>query len=64
MRYCFVRDGDYHWYLIPIEFRDDFYDWVEAMENCEDHKEKLDYTKYIINGVFSYSFENPKEIKY
>lgn len=38
--WCFVTDNDGHWYKIPVEERENFYKWVELME--DDHWDSED----------------------
>lgn len=40
-RWCFVRDDDGHWYLIPLEDQEEFYNDLEKGEedNWCDYKE-------------------------
>jgi hypothetical protein len=27
--YCLVQDNDAHWYVIPVQNREEWYDWLE-----------------------------------
>jgi len=59
MKYCFIQDNDYHWFMIPIKFKSDFYQWVESMEKCYRFAPKIDYEECMINCPSEYSVENP-----
>ena len=34
--FCFVNDGDGHWYIIEVSQRQEFEDYCQAMENDGD----------------------------
>jgi hypothetical protein len=69
-RYRFVQDDDCHWYMIPADKLQAFYDWEEGMLAEEEaFGMGTDYTydgerfdKYVTGGGIAHiTFENPKE---
>lgn len=58
-RWCFVRDDDGHWYLIPLEDQEEFYNdlekgeedyWCDFNNKWEGHRE---------TSPAAFSFSNP-----
>ena len=73
-RFCFVTDGDCHWYLAPVKYRDKAQEYFEACERYWSiENNKSGYTKYPDPGdepewlrrldcVGGVSFLDPKEL--
>lgn len=55
-RMQFVQDDSCHWYLIPAGERDNFNNWVAAMENYGADYIGKDYDQHRIDGHPSHYF--------
>lgn len=65
-RYMFIRDDDCHWYIIPIEKKKAFDNWVQSSDEYNSLRINEEYTgenfdSYMINGPERYTFIDPKE---
>lgn len=60
MKYIFIQDHDCHWYMIPQEFRTDFYVYVDNMEDDKYSESDINFDFYRINNPSDYCFENPR----
>ena len=53
--YCFVTDHSGHWFKINVSQREDFYDYIETMEN-DAVWEGEDYDQYRCMHPVNYMF--------
>ena len=58
MYFCFIKDDDGHWYLVPEQQRSAIYTILDAISNDEDSSCE-DVDKYRINSPTDYLFTNP-----
>jgi hypothetical protein len=59
-RYTIVSDNDGHDYVIPVGEDEQFYAWVDAMEDGQDYAGK-DFEPYRLGGSLSLlSFTDPR----
>ena len=55
---CFVSDDDAHWYCIPVDDKELFYQWLDGDD------ENFDFNECRLNmHISNYCFENFSEIK-
>lgn len=63
IRYCFRRDDDSHWYMIPIENRELFSTMLDVAENDFHEAFNSMFDRYRLGGgPESLSFEHPLEV--
>lgn len=62
-RYTLVSDNDGHHYIIPIDFKDAFYKWLETLECFEGEESTFEdydkYDEYRVN-ISGWSFTDPQ----
>lgn len=65
-KWFFGKDQDSHSYMIPFELHEK---WIEMTINDidDDDDERVDefekiFSKYMINSIYDYVFDNPKKI--
>lgn len=64
MKYCFVSDYDCHNYLIPFNLKSEFESLRDESDENEDYSKFNDlFSKYMINGIEGYYFEEPELIE-
>lgn len=63
MRYCFLRDDDCHWYMIPVEKAKLFSQLlVNSLENDDYCDFCNEFGEYCIDSPQHYTFEDPEEV--
>ena len=60
--FCFVHDGDGHWYIIEVSQRQEFEDYREAMEN-DGEWHGVDFNKYRSMHPVNYMFSSRETLK-
>jgi hypothetical protein len=64
--YCIVPDDDGHWFLIPSDRREQWYNWlnknIKAGDNADWNQLEITWAQPI-NGPSSIQFSNPREIE-
>lgn len=61
-RWRFASDEDGHHYLIPVELKEEFDEWLENVYGGKNWK-GTDFNSYICSiHTDNYSFTNPEEI--
>lgn len=58
--FCLVRDDDCHWYVIPVEMKDDFDRWKKTQAHCEDW-DGHDFNENRIDGPHRLVFKTWRE---
>lgn len=60
MRYRFVRDDDFHWYLIEADQYDKFHEWLEWTSNyCEGDYDGPHFSD-LGGGIYKFTFLDPR----
>lgn len=63
MKYCFRRDDDGHWYLIPVERSKLFSELLESGLENDDYCDFCnEFDEYRIDSPQHFTFENPEEV--
>ena len=61
--YCFITDHDGHWYKIPVDKRNLFDDYLDAMANDDIDYNGETFTKYRCMHPCNYMFKNVEVLK-
>ncbi len=59
-RYCIDRDDDGHWYLITVNQRESFREWL-ATAPYWDKYDGHDFNQNLIDGYHMLTFSDPRE---
>jgi hypothetical protein len=71
MRYCFERDDDCHCYLIPLDKKESFHNWMKRFIEVGYYSDAFysmfgefsdEFSSYIIDDFENYSFVNPEKL--
>ena len=64
-RLRFIQDNDSHWYVIPADMKDQFWRWVESMEDDAPAYSGLTFDHARIDGYPGhFTFTDLKEDKF